>query len=44
MTIDAFGRAFADAILARFDFDTVTIVVRSSDNADTINSALATAL
>jgi O-acetyl-ADP-ribose deacetylase len=44
MSIDAFGHAFADVEVDRFDLDVVTIVVRSSDNADTINSVLSGAL
>ena len=40
MTIDAFARAFADSVVGRFAIETVTIVVRSDDNARTINSVL----
>ena len=38
--IEGFGNAFIDAGLLRFDFDTVTIVVRSDDKAELINSVL----
>ena len=41
MTIDSFARAFAESVLARFPIETVTIVVRSDDNAGIINSVLA---
>ncbi len=41
MTIDAFARAFADSVLGRFPIETVTIVVRSDENAGIINSVLA---
>jgi O-acetyl-ADP-ribose deacetylase (regulator of RNase III) len=43
MTIEAFARAFADSVLTRFQVETVTIVVRSDENAATINSVLAAA-
>ena len=42
MTIDEFARAFVDAGLDRFPLDSVTIVVRSVENAATINSVFAT--
>ena len=41
MTIDEFARAFVDAGLDRFPLDSVTIVVRSVENAATINSVFA---
>ena len=41
MTIDAFARAFAESVVGRFPLETVTIVVRSDENAATINSVLA---
>ena len=41
MTIDAFARAFADSVVGRFSIETVTIVVRSDENAGIINSVLA---
>ena len=41
MTIDVFARAFADSVLGRFPIETVTIVVRSEENAGIINSVLA---
>ena len=40
MTIDAFIRAFADSVLGRFPIETVTIVVRSDENAGIINTVL----
>ena len=40
ITIDVFARAFADAVVGRFPIETVTIVVRSDENAGTINSVL----
>lgn len=40
MSIEAFGHAFLDADVSRFNFDAVTIVVRSEDNAASINAAL----
>jgi len=43
MTIDAFARAFAESVVGRFPLETVTIVVRSDENAATINSVLAAA-
>lgn len=41
MTIDSFAHAFADSVLGRFPIDTVVIVVRSNESAETINSVLA---
>ena len=38
MTIDGFARAFADSMRTGFELETVTIVVRSNENAATINS------
>ena len=43
MTIDAFARAFAESVLDCFPIEKVTIVVRSEENAATINSVLAPA-
>lgn len=40
MTLDAFAHAFTDAVVNRFPIETITIVVRSDENAGTINSVL----
>ena len=41
MTIDAFARVFVCSVVGQYPIDTVTIVVRSEDNAGIINSVLA---
>ncbi len=41
MTIDSFARAFVDSVFGRFPIETVTIVVRSNENARIINSVFA---
>ena len=41
MTIDAFARAFAGTVFGHYPIDTVTIVVRSDENAGIINTVLA---
>lgn len=41
MAIDGFARAFTDSVVGRFPINTVTIVVRSDENAAIINSVLA---
>ena len=41
MTIDAFACAFAGTVFGHYPIDTVTIVVRSDENAGIINTVLA---
>jgi O-acetyl-ADP-ribose deacetylase (regulator of RNase III) len=41
MSIADFARAFVQSVVGRYNLDSVTIVVRSSENAKTINSVLA---
>ncbi len=43
LSIADFGRAFADCVVGRYAFDAVTIVVRTSENAATIQSMLTSA-
>ena len=43
MTVDGFARAFVNSVVGRFQLETVTVVVRSDENAAIINSALASA-
>lgn len=42
MTIEAFAQAFAGSVIGRFPIETVTIVVRSQENAQIINAVLST--
>ena len=43
MTIADFARAFSASVVDRYDLDTVTIVVRSAENAETIRSVFSDA-
>lgn len=43
MSVEAFARAFVESQLDRFSFEEITIVVRTTDNAFTVQSVLAAA-